>query len=173
MGSTPSGTELPRCVVDEASQDAMRQQSEGNRATLPQGADVKWRYMWRIGQRPAQTQYAELNSPPVVPAGQHRSLSVAGVADCLIWGRTEGGAWVQSCLARVDSGMLSGSVRSTVCRGRQTIMIALPVQQQLAACQQLASCALTHTRASASKMQATLVTHCDPLNWQASRTGQR
>jgi hypothetical protein len=30
-------------------------------------ADVKWRYMWRVGPRPQSTQYAELNSEPVVP----------------------------------------------------------------------------------------------------------
>ena len=70
VGSTPAGVELPRCVVDEACQNAMQEQSEGNRATLPPGADVKWRYMWRIGPRPADTQFAELNSPAIVPAGK-------------------------------------------------------------------------------------------------------
>lgn len=30
-------------------------------------ADVKWRYFWRVGPRPQQTEYAELNAEPVVP----------------------------------------------------------------------------------------------------------
>lgn len=30
-------------------------------------ADVKWRFMWRVGPRPAETKYAELNADPVIP----------------------------------------------------------------------------------------------------------
>lgn len=33
------------------------------------GADPKWRFMARIGPRPAATQYAELNAAPVNPEG--------------------------------------------------------------------------------------------------------
>lgn len=33
------------------------------------GADPKWRFMARIGPRPAATQYAELNAEPVNPEG--------------------------------------------------------------------------------------------------------
>lgn len=42
-------------------------QPEGHRATLPTGPDLKWRYFWRVGPRPASTQYAELNADPVIP----------------------------------------------------------------------------------------------------------
>jgi hypothetical protein len=28
---------------------------------------VKWRFFWRVGDRPQQTQYPELNAAPVVP----------------------------------------------------------------------------------------------------------
>ena len=31
------------------------------------GADPKWRFFWRIGERPASTEWPELNHPPVIP----------------------------------------------------------------------------------------------------------
>lgn len=37
--------------------------------TLPDGADVKWRFFWRLGPRPPSTRFPELNAAPVVPAG--------------------------------------------------------------------------------------------------------
>ncbi len=36
-------------------------------ADTPPPADLKWRYMWRVGQRPSVTQFPELNAEPVVP----------------------------------------------------------------------------------------------------------
>jgi len=38
-----------------------------NSAHVPQGADLKWRYFWRIGNRPENTKFPELNAPPVIP----------------------------------------------------------------------------------------------------------
>jgi len=35
----------------------------------PPQKDCKWRFFWRIGERPADTKFGELNAPPVVPAG--------------------------------------------------------------------------------------------------------
>ncbi len=29
---------------------------------------MQWRFMWRLGPRPEQTEFAELNAEPVVPA---------------------------------------------------------------------------------------------------------
>ncbi|KAK9798152.1 hypothetical protein WJX73_010774 [Symbiochloris irregularis] len=69
VGSTPEGVELPKCVMDPAMQQAIAAQPTAHRATLPQGPDCKWRFMWRLGPRPAQTSYAELNSPAIIPAG--------------------------------------------------------------------------------------------------------
>lgn len=69
VGSTPEGVEVPKCVRDPSIRSAIAAQQEVNRATLPQGADAKWRFMWRIGQRPDKTDYAELNSPAIIPAG--------------------------------------------------------------------------------------------------------
>ncbi|DBB09053.1 TPA: hypothetical protein ACH3X3_007676 [Trebouxia sp. C0006] len=68
VGATPEGTETPKCTVDPTSIAAIASQPEEHRARTPKGADPKWRYMWRIGERPAQTQYTELNAEPVVPA---------------------------------------------------------------------------------------------------------
>ncbi|EFJ50218.1 hypothetical protein VOLCADRAFT_80362 [Volvox carteri f. nagariensis] len=69
VGVTPCGTEVPRCLVDTQLQDQLRKLKGANRATLPTGPDLKWRYMWRVGQRPEVTQFPELNAEPVVPQG--------------------------------------------------------------------------------------------------------
>ena len=58
---------------------AIQDQPPEHRARAPKGPDPKWRYMWRIGKRPAETQFQELNAEPVVPAGD--SLSAC---TCLI-----------------------------------------------------------------------------------------
>lgn len=68
VGATPEGTETPKCTVDPTSIASIHSQPAEHRARIPQGADPKWRYMWRIGERPAHTRYAELNAEPVVPA---------------------------------------------------------------------------------------------------------
>ncbi|GMP62549.1 hypothetical protein CsSME_00024614 [Camellia sinensis var. sinensis] len=33
------------------------------------GPDPKWRYMWRVGPRPSNTRFQELNAEPVIPEG--------------------------------------------------------------------------------------------------------
>ena len=70
MGATPAGVEVPRAAHDAACQERIRQQPPGHRATAPAGADPKWRFMRRLGPRPARTQFAEFNAEPVVPAGE-------------------------------------------------------------------------------------------------------
>mgnify|MGYP006280751335 CR=1 FL=1 len=47
----------------------MLQLKGDNAAHMPAGPDLKWRFFWRVGPRPAATQFAELNAPPVVPPG--------------------------------------------------------------------------------------------------------
>ncbi len=49
-------------------------QDPAHRATRPVGADPKWRFMWRLGDRPQRTRFAELNAEPVVPAGAARAM---------------------------------------------------------------------------------------------------
>jgi hypothetical protein len=70
VGATPPGVETPRCVTDPAScAGALAAQPDGHRATPPTGADAKWRFFWRLGARPAETDFPELNAEPVVPSG--------------------------------------------------------------------------------------------------------
>lgn len=81
VGATPEGTETPKCIVDPTSIASIHSQPAEHRARIPQGADPKWRYMWRIGDRPAETRYAELNAEPVVPAG---ALLACLLTQCLV-----------------------------------------------------------------------------------------
>lgn len=69
VGVTPEGIEKPRCLADPDSVASVSQQPEEHRATLPEGPDAKWRFFWRVGPRPQQTQFPELNADPVIPAG--------------------------------------------------------------------------------------------------------
>lgn len=54
---TPEGVEVPRCSVDPKMQELMRSLPPISRPLIPVGADRKWRYMWRIGPRPAHTRF--------------------------------------------------------------------------------------------------------------------
>ncbi|GAM26442.1 hypothetical protein SAMD00019534_096170 [Acytostelium subglobosum LB1] len=62
LGATPEFTEHPR---DHA--DVIKSLKPQYAAHAPRGADPKWRFFWRIGDRPEQTAYPELNCPPVIP----------------------------------------------------------------------------------------------------------
>ncbi|PIA48531.1 hypothetical protein AQUCO_01400844v1 [Aquilegia coerulea] len=69
VGATPEGVEVPRSLVDEEMRQKLRALPEESQPSLPVGPDPKWRYMWRIGPRPSNTRFQELNSEPVVPEG--------------------------------------------------------------------------------------------------------
>ena len=75
VGATPAGVEVPRCVVDPSCLAAIASQSLHDKATVPDGADPKWRFFWRLGPRPGQTQFEELNAEPVIPAGVALALA--------------------------------------------------------------------------------------------------
>jgi isopenicillin N synthase-like dioxygenase len=65
VGVTPGGTEIPICATDSTCQDMAK-----TLTPVPQlfsKPDPKWRFMWRIGPRPTQTEYPELNAAPVIP----------------------------------------------------------------------------------------------------------
>ncbi len=66
---------MPRCVVDPSCLETIEQQLPGHKATVPTGADPKWRFFWRLGPRPSQTHFAELNAEPVIPQGGRPSKS--------------------------------------------------------------------------------------------------
>jgi hypothetical protein len=50
-------------------------------------ADPKWRFFWRVGERPSDGQYAELNAEPVVPQVRQFALTCAHAQTCNARGR--------------------------------------------------------------------------------------
>ena len=70
VGATPGGTGAPRFLIDGEMQAAAASLPEGQRPTMPTGPDPKWRFFWRVGERPTDGQFAELNADPVVPVGE-------------------------------------------------------------------------------------------------------
>ncbi|BFG20136.1 hypothetical protein CerSpe_064100 [Prunus speciosa] len=69
VGVTPEGVEVPRSLVDEDMQEKLKEMPKEFQPSIPKGADRKWRYMWRVGPRPSETRFQELNAEPVVPEG--------------------------------------------------------------------------------------------------------
>jgi len=62
VGVCPEFTEIPRNNGAK-----IRELNDSEKPTVPQSADAKWRFFWRIGDRAAETRYPELNATPVVP----------------------------------------------------------------------------------------------------------
>eukprot|EP00252_Welwitschia_mirabilis_P024253 TRINITY_DN7130_c0_g1_i3.p1 TRINITY_DN7130_c0_g1~~TRINITY_DN7130_c0_g1_i3.p1 ORF type:complete len:391 (+),score=62.12 TRINITY_DN7130_c0_g1_i3:157-1173(+) len=69
VGVTPEGVERPRLLFDVDMQRKISEMPEEDRPHIPLGADPKWRYMWRVGPRPLETRFKELNADPVIPEG--------------------------------------------------------------------------------------------------------
>ncbi|KAL2932429.1 Transcription termination factor Rho 2 [Bienertia sinuspersici] len=69
VGVTPEGVEVPRSLVDVEMQQKLKAMPLEFQPITPTGPDPKWRYMWRIGPRPANTHFKELNAEPVIPEG--------------------------------------------------------------------------------------------------------
>ncbi|KAG0457629.1 hypothetical protein HPP92_022786 [Vanilla planifolia] len=69
VGVTPEGVEVPRSLVDIHMQEKIKKMSPESRPSTPTGKDPKWRYMWRVGPRPENTRFKELNAQPVIPEG--------------------------------------------------------------------------------------------------------
>ncbi|CAI5953144.1 unnamed protein product [Closterium sp. NIES-65] len=57
VGVTPEGVEMPQSALDEAVKARMAQLPADSRPHAPSGPDCKWRFMWRVGPRPARTRY--------------------------------------------------------------------------------------------------------------------
>jgi isopenicillin N synthase-like dioxygenase len=62
LGATPEFIEVPRDHTE-----VIKKLTSENAAHIPKGADPKWRYFWRIGERPLSTKFPELNAPEVIP----------------------------------------------------------------------------------------------------------
>ncbi|OVA04813.1 hypothetical protein BVC80_8655g12 [Macleaya cordata] len=69
VGVTPEGVEVPRSLVDKELQQKLSTMPKEYQPSTPVGPDPKWRYMWRVGPRPSETRFQELNSEPVIPEG--------------------------------------------------------------------------------------------------------
>lgn len=69
VGVTPGGVEVPRSAFDQEMCRKASLLAEDSRPLIPTGPDRKWRYMWRIGPRPAHTRFKELNAERVIPEG--------------------------------------------------------------------------------------------------------
>ncbi|RKP27938.1 hypothetical protein SYNPS1DRAFT_32319 [Syncephalis pseudoplumigaleata] len=76
IGATPSLQEVPKCGKDPKCLDIISKAS-GGIARMPEacrpldatGPDPKWRFFWRIGELPVESQFPQLNAPPVIPEG--------------------------------------------------------------------------------------------------------
>lgn len=69
VGATPEGIERPRALRDANILKEAEKLAPEHRPQPPTAADVKWRFFWRVGERPLETQYSELNAAPVTPVG--------------------------------------------------------------------------------------------------------
>ncbi|MED6171807.1 hypothetical protein PIB30_044225 [Stylosanthes scabra] len=69
VGVTPEKVEVPRSLVDEEMQAKLKAMPKEYQPHAPVGPDLKWRYFWRIGPRPTNTRFKELNAEPVIPEG--------------------------------------------------------------------------------------------------------
>ncbi|KAJ1455700.1 hypothetical protein M885DRAFT_519408 [Pelagophyceae sp. CCMP2097] len=65
VGVTPSDVEKAREHCTLAKQ--LSEQGHGPISDCPPRPDAKWRFFWRIGARPTETAFQELNAPAVVP----------------------------------------------------------------------------------------------------------
>ena len=68
VGATPSMVEIPICKTDEECQARIKQMPTEHRPLEIKGPDPKWRFFWRIGERPKEGGFEALNAEPVVPA---------------------------------------------------------------------------------------------------------
>lgn len=90
VGGTPSFIELPRNHCDRMK---LYKAADAPISLCPPEKDAKARFFWRLGPRPEASEFAELNAPPVLPAGfpQWADVSGAGLlAGALRPARTHG-----------------------------------------------------------------------------------
>ena len=66
VGVTPSFTELPR---DHCERMRAFKEADKPLSLCPPEKDPKMRFFWRLGERPVDTKFPELNAAPVVPEG--------------------------------------------------------------------------------------------------------
>ena len=69
VGVTPDNVETAVCASDAKCKAEIAAMSPEHRPLQPTGPDPKWRFFWRIGERPDadKTEFADLNAAPVIP----------------------------------------------------------------------------------------------------------
>ncbi|KAH6596532.1 hypothetical protein BASA61_003460 [Batrachochytrium salamandrivorans] len=67
VGVTPENTEEPRCGRDDDCMERVAAMEPENRPLDFTQSDKKWRFFWRMGERPTETKFPQLNAAPVVP----------------------------------------------------------------------------------------------------------
>ena len=68
VGATPSMVEIPICKADDECKTQIEQMPPEHRPLEIKGPDPKWRFFWRIGERPKTGGFEALNAEPVLPA---------------------------------------------------------------------------------------------------------
>eukprot|EP00929_Paragymnodinium_shiwhaense_P001051 TRINITY_DN10127_c0_g1_i1.p1 TRINITY_DN10127_c0_g1~~TRINITY_DN10127_c0_g1_i1.p1 ORF type:complete len:354 (+),score=83.25 TRINITY_DN10127_c0_g1_i1:87-1148(+) len=68
VGVTPENVECAKCAKDPACLKKIEEMPAEHRPHKPTTADPKWRFFWRIGDRPEKSDFPEQNLEPVVPA---------------------------------------------------------------------------------------------------------
>lgn len=67
VGVTPEGTERPR---DHCAGVSKMNGVDKPASICPPEADPKWRFFWRVGPLPSETEFPALNAPPVTPSAE-------------------------------------------------------------------------------------------------------
>jgi len=67
VGATPSHVELPICKSDMECNERIATLDKENKPLPITGPDPKWRFFWRIGDRPKEGGFEDLNAAPVIP----------------------------------------------------------------------------------------------------------
>lgn len=67
VGVTPEGVEKAKCATDPKCIAEMEAMPKQHQPLRPKTADPKWRFFWRVGPRPTESKFPDLNAPPVIP----------------------------------------------------------------------------------------------------------
>ncbi|KAJ3226717.1 hypothetical protein HK099_004327 [Clydaea vesicula] len=67
VGPTPGNTEIPKCGNDTGCLEMVAKMQEKDKPLDFNGKDPKWRFFWRIGERPETSKFKQLNAEPVCP----------------------------------------------------------------------------------------------------------
>ncbi|KAI8928915.1 hypothetical protein BC831DRAFT_446344 [Entophlyctis helioformis] len=68
VGATPENTEEPRCGRDDDCLELVSKMTAEDKPYDFSQPDKKWRFFWRMGERPPKTEFPQLNAAPVIPA---------------------------------------------------------------------------------------------------------